>query len=171
MPLLWVKRIFHPRSQKNVADRAFDAFQGDYGRWKHTPPRCNVRTADTLVKRIAFSSLIFGGERRPFVLDTPIGGRLTTDMDAAELTATARMARLALSADEMENLGKAVEQMLAHFSHMREIDVEGLAPTTHALLKENRLREDAVDGAVSTDALLGNAPEREERYIVIPNVL
>ena len=105
------------------------------------------------------------------VLDTPTGRRLTTDMDAAELTATARMARLALSAQEMEKLGKAVEQMLAHFSHMREIDVEGLAPTTHALLRENRLREDTETGAVPTDALLGNAPEREERYVVIPNVL
>ncbi len=92
-------------------------------------------------------------------------------MDAAELTATARMARLALSAEEMEKLGKAVEQMLAYFSHMREIDVEGLAPTTHALLRENRLRDDAEAGAVQTDALLGNAPEREERYVVIPNVL
>ena len=92
-------------------------------------------------------------------------------MDAAELTATARMARLALSAEEMEKLGKAVEQMLSYFSHMREIDVEGLAPTTHALLRENRLREDTEAGAVPADALLGNAPEREERYVVIPNVL
>jgi len=109
--------------------------------------------------------------RRRTVLDTATSRILTTDMDAAELTATARMARLALSAEEMEKLGKAVEQMLVYFSHMREIDVEGLAPTTHALLKENRLREDTEVDAGSTDALLGNAPEREERYVVIPNVL
>ena len=140
-------------------------------RRKRTPPTSNVRTPDPLVKRICPGSLLSRGPQRTLVLDTPTGGRLTTDMDAAELTATARMARLALSAEEMVKLGKAVEQMLAYFSHMREIDVEGLAPTTHALLKENRLREDVVDGAVSTDALLGNAPEREERYVVIPNVL
>jgi aspartyl-tRNA(Asn)/glutamyl-tRNA(Gln) amidotransferase subunit C len=137
----------------------------------HTPPSCNVRRAGALGQAKPspnpFPVIVGHG----FVLDTPTGGRLTTDMDAAELTATARMARLALSAEEMEKLGKAVEQMLAHFSHMREIDVDGLAPTTHALLKENRLREDAEAGAVSTDALLGNAPEREERYVVIPNVL
>jgi aspartyl-tRNA(Asn)/glutamyl-tRNA(Gln) amidotransferase subunit C len=123
------------------------------------------------VKRILTLWIPFDPERSRAVLDTPAGRRLTTDMDAAELTATARMARLALSAEEMEELGKAVEQMLAHFSHMREIDVEGLAPTTHALLRENRLREDVEAGAVSADALLGNAPEREDRYIVIPNVL
>ena len=65
----------------------------------------------------------------------------------------------------------AVEQMLAYFSHMREIDVEGLAPTTHALLRENRLREDVEASIDVTDKLLDNAPEREERFIVIPNVL
>lgn len=92
-------------------------------------------------------------------------------MDASELAATARMARLSLSAEETEKLGVAVEQMLAHFSHMKEINVEGLAPTTHALLRENRLREDTETRPQSADLLLENAPEREERFIVVPNVL
>jgi aspartyl-tRNA(Asn)/glutamyl-tRNA(Gln) amidotransferase subunit C len=101
-------------------------------------------------------------------------------MDAGELSITARMARLNLSEEEMAKLGTAVEQMLAYFSHMREIDVQGLVPTTHALLRENRLREDKepeglpLQGGSAqdlTDMLLGNAPEREERFIVIPNVL
>jgi aspartyl-tRNA(Asn)/glutamyl-tRNA(Gln) amidotransferase subunit C len=92
-------------------------------------------------------------------------------MDASELTVTARMARLTLSRDEQEKLGAAVEQMLAHFSHMKEIDVQGLAPTTHALLRENRLRDDVESSFDATEKLLENAPEREERFIVIPNVL
>ena len=92
-------------------------------------------------------------------------------MDAGELATTARMARLSLSPEEMSRLGTAVEQMLAHFSHMKEIDVEGLAPTTHALLKENRLRPDVERGTDLSRALLDNAPEREERFIVVPNVL
>jgi aspartyl-tRNA(Asn)/glutamyl-tRNA(Gln) amidotransferase subunit C len=84
---------------------------------------------------------------------------------------TARMARLDLSEEEMARLSRAVEQMLAHFSHMREIDVAGLAPTTHALLRENRLREDVETALAAPDTLVGNAPEREDRFIVIPNVL
>jgi aspartyl-tRNA(Asn)/glutamyl-tRNA(Gln) amidotransferase subunit C len=92
-------------------------------------------------------------------------------MDASELNVTARMARLTLSPDEQKKLGAAVEQMLAHFSHMKEIDVQGLAPTTHALLRENRLREDVESRVDVTEELLENAPEREERFIVIPNVL
>ena len=92
-------------------------------------------------------------------------------METDELYTIARMARLTLSDSEVEKLRAAVEQMLSHFSHMREIDVEGLAPTTHALLRENRLREDREDTHQVSDAILEGAPEREERFIVIPNVL
>ena len=105
------------------------------------------------------------------VLDTGEGAGLTTGMDSLDLAATARMARLTLAPQDLEKLGKAVEQMLLYFSHMKEIDVEGLAPTTHALLRENRLREDAEREAPSAETLLANAPQREERFIVIPNVL
>jgi len=105
------------------------------------------------------------------LLDTAEGAGLTTDMDAGELTETARMARLNLSEEERERLRAAVEQMLAYFSHMKEIDVAGLEPTTHALLRENRLRQDVGADPFDSDTLLGNAPEREERFIVIPNVL
>jgi aspartyl-tRNA(Asn)/glutamyl-tRNA(Gln) amidotransferase subunit C len=92
-------------------------------------------------------------------------------MDLQELSATARMARLSLTSAEMEKLGKAVEQMLQHFSHMKEINVEGLAPTTHALLRENRTRDDAERTVDVSDMLLQNAPQLEERFIVVPNVL
>jgi aspartyl-tRNA(Asn)/glutamyl-tRNA(Gln) amidotransferase subunit C len=92
-------------------------------------------------------------------------------MDAGELAITARMARLTLRGEELESLAVAVEQMLAHFSHMKEIDVEGLEPTTHALLRENRLREDIENDVNAADVLLANSPEREERFLVIPNVL
>ena len=105
------------------------------------------------------------------LLDTGGDGRLTTNMDVGELSETARMARLNLSDEERERLRVAVEQMLAHFSHMKEIDVGGLAPTTHALLRQNRLRQDVGVDSVWADTLLGNAPEREDRFIVIPNVL
>lgn len=134
----------------------------------------NVRTAGVRVKRRCPAAAETGGQsvdRSIGCLDTWGGGGLTTSMDASELTVTARMARLTLSRDEEKKLGAAVEQMLAYFSHMKEIDVQGLAPTTHALLRENRLREDVENGTDVTDRLLENAPEREERFIVIPNVL
>ncbi len=84
---------------------------------------------------------------------------------------TARLARLSLTPEEMEKLGKAVEQMLQYFSQMKEIAVDGLEPTTHALLQNNRTRQDVERETYVSDTLLSNAPRLDERFIVIPNVL
>ena len=92
-------------------------------------------------------------------------------MDAEELFTTARMARLTLRPEEVEKLRQAVDQMLGYFAHLKDLDVGALKPTTHALLKENALREDKETPAGSADLLLDNAPQREDRFIVIPNVL
>jgi aspartyl-tRNA(Asn)/glutamyl-tRNA(Gln) amidotransferase subunit C len=95
-------------------------------------------------------------------------------MHSEDLHVTAQLARLELSRDEKDRLEKAVTQMLEYFAKMKELDVEGLEPTTQLAL-ENRLRQDSVAEAAEApenrEALLKNAPELEDRLIVIPNVL
>ena len=66
---------------------------------------------------------------------------------------------------------KEVTRILEYFSIMERVDISELEPTTHALLKQNRLREDSVTVVNISDDLLANAPEREDRFLVIPNVL
>ncbi len=92
-------------------------------------------------------------------------------MDTGELHTTAALAYLELQDHEVESLAKAVSQMLEYFSKMMEVDVENLEPTTHALLKQNRVRQDTVIPSDLADSLIGRAPELEDRFIVIPNVL
>jgi aspartyl-tRNA(Asn)/glutamyl-tRNA(Gln) amidotransferase subunit C len=92
-------------------------------------------------------------------------------MDAEELFTTARMARLSLKPSEVEKLRLAVERMLGYFAQLKDLDVDSLKPTTHALAGENRVREDIVSEPKDAEPLLKNAPQREERFIVIPNVL
>ena len=92
-------------------------------------------------------------------------------MDREELHVTAQLARLELSRDEEDRLEKAVFQMLEYFAKMKELDVTGLEPTTQ-LAQDNRLREDAdAEAPGHREDLLKNAPELEDRLIVIPNVL
>jgi len=92
-------------------------------------------------------------------------------MDVSELYITAELAGIELSQDEVPRLQNAVTQMVEYFSKMTEMDVEDLEPTTHALLAKNRLRPDSVRPENVSDELLENAPELEDRFIVIPNVL
>lgn len=92
-------------------------------------------------------------------------------MDQKELYVTATLAQLELSEAEAQTLNAAVEEMLQHFARMKEIDVDRLEPTTHALLKTNRVRADRVVESSLAERLIENAPETEDRFIVIPNVL
>jgi len=92
-------------------------------------------------------------------------------MDKSELKITAGLASIDLSDDEFDSLGKGVEKMLEYFSKMAEVDVSALSPTTHLLLKETRTRSDKAAPNENADALLENAPDREDRVSVIPNVL
>ncbi len=92
-------------------------------------------------------------------------------MDVGELHATARMARLTLSPEELNKLQAAIEKILEYFTHLKNLDVENLAPTTHAVAGDSGLRKDMEIPDVPSDSLLENAPEREDRFIVIPNVL
>jgi len=91
-------------------------------------------------------------------------------MEREELNITAQLARLELSDEENRRFEQAVFQMLEYFSKMREFDVEGLPPTAR-MTQNNRTRKDTAVANTDTEAILGNAPELEDRFIVIPNVL
>lgn len=92
-------------------------------------------------------------------------------MDKAELRATADLAELELDEEQAAALSRGIQQMLEYFTIMDEIDVEALEPTTHALLRQNRTRSDRVSSPDCADELLERAPDLEDRFVVIPNVL
>ncbi len=93
-------------------------------------------------------------------------------MDVMDLKITAELAKLALTEEETAKLSEEVARMLEYFSSMSEVDVTHLEPTNYVLQKENRTRIDSEKNESDIpDKILGNAPRREDRFIVIPNVL
>lgn len=92
-------------------------------------------------------------------------------MDTRELHVTAELAHIELSEAETGLLADAVAQMVDYFARMQELPVDDLPPTTHALLTRNRLRSDEVRSESLADELIENAPDVDDRFIVIPNVL
>jgi aspartyl-tRNA(Asn)/glutamyl-tRNA(Gln) amidotransferase subunit C len=100
-----------------------------------------------------------------------------------ELEITASLAYLHLSETEMGRFSESVERMLGYFETMDRMDVDGLEPTIHALLAENKIRTDNPapfnncnnnnfnNNENSNAELLNNVPESEGRLISIPNIL
>jgi aspartyl-tRNA(Asn)/glutamyl-tRNA(Gln) amidotransferase subunit C len=106
-----------------------------------------------------------------------------------DLQATARLAHLDLSEAETAAALPAFERMLGYFAAMRaaddDRDVFGVPVSDLSLSRisaaGNRVREDNTNFNNNTDnnpannpaadALLAAAPEREDRFLVVPNVL
>ncbi|MEA1910135.1 MAG: Asp-tRNA(Asn)/Glu-tRNA(Gln) amidotransferase subunit GatC [Spirochaetota bacterium] len=92
-------------------------------------------------------------------------------MKLDELYVTARLAKLDLGEREAEKLAVEVSRMLEYFSVMEKVDVSGLDATVQTLDRGNVTRSDIVSTVDVTDRILANAPEREDRFIIIPKVL
>ena len=90
-------------------------------------------------------------------------------MDKNELEATAALAYLALSEEEINRFQKQAERMLGFLCSMMEVNAEGNESSAHTLLSNNRSREDIIRDSCCD--MLESAPELEDRFIVIPNVL
>ena len=93
-------------------------------------------------------------------------------MDRSELDITAELALLELTDDERGRLQMDIDRLLEYFLVMNRLDVSDLEPTTHALSEGNRLRPDRASTVNDLpDAILEQAPDLEDRFIAIPNVL
>lgn len=89
----------------------------------------------------------------------------------AEVEHVARLARLALSPDEIATFTGQMDAILAYVDTLKELDTDGIIPTSHAVPVENAFREDAVRPSIGVDNALANAPDRVEGFFRVPKVI
>jgi aspartyl-tRNA(Asn)/glutamyl-tRNA(Gln) amidotransferase subunit C len=89
----------------------------------------------------------------------------------AEVEHVARLARLALDADEKERMRSQLDAILGYVEQLRRIDTEGVEPTAHVLPLVNVLREDEVRPSYPVDAMLANAPDAQDGQFRVPRIL
>lgn len=87
------------------------------------------------------------------------------------LDATAAMARLRVGAHERARLEAELSRIVDYFALLAEADVDHLRPTTHPLSSGTRLRDDQVSTLPTAYDPVQAAPDRDDRFIVVPNVL
>jgi aspartyl-tRNA(Asn)/glutamyl-tRNA(Gln) amidotransferase subunit C len=90
-----------------------------------------------------------------------------------EVRRIAALARLRLSAEEEETFAVQLSAILAHVEQLRELDVSGVEPMTHALAAGEApvLREDATHESLSPGEALANAPAREGTCFKVPRII
>lgn len=88
-----------------------------------------------------------------------------TDQEVANI---ARLSNLTLTEGERSSLRADLEAVLGYVKQLEELDVEGVAPTTHAVPLAPPLRADVVVKSLTRDEALSNAPEQAEGMFQVP---
>ena len=88
-----------------------------------------------------------------------------------DVVRVARLARLALESAELEVMRTQLTGILAYIDTLRELDIEGVEPTAHAVPLVNVMREDVVAPSFALEAMLANAPDRVGGLVRVPRIL
>jgi len=81
------------------------------------------------------------------------------------------LARLRLTADEESELTGQLDHILAYMDKLNELDTANVELFAHDLDNSSALREDKVTNQPNTDALLANAPDRDETFFKVPKII
>jgi aspartyl-tRNA(Asn)/glutamyl-tRNA(Gln) amidotransferase subunit C len=92
-------------------------------------------------------------------------------VDSETVRRVAHLARVAVAEDEIEGLGRELNAMLAFVEQLADVDVTGVEPMTSVTPMTMKMRQDEVNDGNIADAVLANAPEREDHFFVVPKVV
>jgi aspartyl-tRNA(Asn)/glutamyl-tRNA(Gln) amidotransferase subunit C len=83
----------------------------------------------------------------------------------------ARLARLALSDEEIEQFTEQLAVILEHADQVAMLDTADVPPTAHPLPLRNALRPDVPRAGLERDEVLAMAPAAEDNRFRVPRIL
>ena len=88
-----------------------------------------------------------------------------------EIEKIAHLARLDIDDPLKETLSGQLSHILDYIDKLKDVDVEGVAPSSGAAFLNNVFREDILVPSPGPDVTLFNAPERDEDFYTVPRVV
>ena len=83
----------------------------------------------------------------------------------------ARLARIALSDDELDHFAGQLEVILGAVARVGEVAAEDIPPTSHALPLTNVLRADEIVSSLDPAEVFAAAPAAEDGRFRVPRIL
>ncbi len=93
------------------------------------------------------------------------------EIDKESLAKVAHLARLNVNPQQEDKLLKDMSEILSWVEKLKELDTDGVAPLTHMTQEVNVLRDDIAEQTISTQDGLKNAPDHDEKFFKVPNVM
>jgi len=83
----------------------------------------------------------------------------------------AKLARLTLTDDEKMVYTGQLNSILHYMETLGKLDTDKVEPLSHILESTNIMRDDEKIPSLPVDTVLGNAPDRTEKFFRIPRVV
>ena len=90
-------------------------------------------------------------------------------IDREQVLHVARLARLELTDDEVERMASELSTILDHVDRMTELDLDGVAPTTHVVEVTGALRADEPRPSWPREVMLSAAPAEKDGGFLVPS--
>ena len=90
-------------------------------------------------------------------------------IERAEVEAVARLARLELSDEELEPMARELSAVLDHIATIAELDLSGVAPTSHVVDVTGALRPDEPRPCLPREVVLAQAPVVSADGFLVPS--
>jgi aspartyl-tRNA(Asn)/glutamyl-tRNA(Gln) amidotransferase subunit C len=88
-----------------------------------------------------------------------------------EVAHLARLARLALTEEELDHYAGQLDVIITHVARVQEVAADGIPPMTHAADLANVFRDDVLVPCLGTAAALDQAPAAEQDRFRVPRIL
>jgi aspartyl-tRNA(Asn)/glutamyl-tRNA(Gln) amidotransferase subunit C len=88
-----------------------------------------------------------------------------------DVRGVARLARLALSEDEIERYGAQLEDLLKHVDDLKQLDTSDVAATAQVIESRNVMRSDVLVPCLGHDAAMAGAPQAQHGFFRVPKII
>jgi aspartyl-tRNA(Asn)/glutamyl-tRNA(Gln) amidotransferase subunit C len=92
-------------------------------------------------------------------------------ISAADVAKVARLARLDVTAEEIERMTSQLDGMLEHFADIDALDLGSVEPMTQPYPLVNVLRPDVVEPCLDRAEVLAAAPASEDGRFRVPPII
>jgi aspartyl-tRNA(Asn)/glutamyl-tRNA(Gln) amidotransferase subunit C len=88
-----------------------------------------------------------------------------------EVLHISRLARVGVTEADVDKMQEQLSNILENFEVLREVDTDGVAPTSQSIALLNVIREDAIKPSLPQESVLANAPRQESQFFKVNAVL
>jgi aspartyl-tRNA(Asn)/glutamyl-tRNA(Gln) amidotransferase subunit C len=91
--------------------------------------------------------------------------------ETIDIRYVAKLARIALTDDEIERFGTQLGELLDHVNALGELDTASVPATAQVVESRNVTREDRLTPCLDREVVLAQAPQRQGGFFRVPRII